>query len=127
MRLLRSSRPEVAIPLARIAFGVGAWARPTAVGRTLGLPVPADHAAILFTRVFAARDVALGAGALVGAPRSRNAAIALGIACDVADAAAGILILREGGPKRAGVLTALAATGGAAVGVLALAAAGRKG
>jgi hypothetical protein len=113
---------ELALPVGRIVLGASVWADPETAGRALGLSIDGDDAAILFARVFAIRDVALGLGTLVSAGEHRRPWVALGIVCDLADAAAGLLILRAGVASRAGALTAVAGSGAAALGWAALAA-----
>ena len=63
----------------RIAIGVGAWATPRLAGR-----------------LFGARDVALAWGALGSSGDARRQWLLLGLACDGADALAGVAGGRAG-------------------------------
>lgn len=123
-RRITGRRLGVALALGRIALGAGVWANPPIAARALGLSLDGDDAATLFARVFAVRDVALGIGALASPTEHRRPWLALGLLCDLADAAAGLLVLRAGTAHQAGALTAITAGSGAALGAAALAAAG---
>jgi hypothetical protein len=73
-------------------------------------------------RLFGARDAALAFGLSASGGSQRSQWLRMGIACDVADAAAGLLAARRGElPKRAAVLVTATALTAAALGIVALA------
>lgn len=112
----------------RAAVGVGTWAAPSASWRLFGLgdlapsgPVAtAAGSAEVMTRLFAARDLVLGAGLRHPSPDVRRAVLQAGIAMDLVDATASVIGVRRGAPARslvgvtAGALL-LAALGAAAL------------
>ena len=115
-----SASPAQMLPQARIAIGTGAWLAPNLSGRMFGLDPAANPQAAFLGRLFGARDIALGVGALAASAESRRLWWQLGIACDVLDAAAGVLAGRNGTlPKAAAALATVTAIG-AAVGGLAV-------
>ena len=92
---------RIALGATRIAVGAAAWVAPAFATRSFGLgPVASNPNGAVVARLFAARDVVLGAAVLV--PRDASAltvALEMGLAADVADIAAAIVSLREGGDK----------------------------
>jgi hypothetical protein len=98
------------IALFRILVGVVSWFTPGLAGRLFGLDVPANPQAPYLARLFGVRDLALGVGALQTSGDAQRHLLQLGMACDVADIAAGLA------GRRAGYLNGLATvmvTGGA--------------
>jgi hypothetical protein len=80
-----------AIGIARMVVGSGAWLAPNLSGRLFGLD-PAGNPQLPYVgRLFGARDVALGAGALRSSRKHKDAWLTAGLACDAADVAAGVL------------------------------------
>jgi hypothetical protein len=107
----------------RVAIGVGAWATPNLAGRLFGLDPANNPQASYVGRLFGARDLALGAGALTSEGEARRRWIQLGMACDLADAAAGYIAGRTGVlPKPAAVMVTGVALLAAGLGAAALAA-----
>jgi hypothetical protein len=105
----------------RIAVGVGAWATPRLAGRLFGLDAKANPQSPYLARLFGARDVALAWGTLSSEGESQRRWLLAGLACDVADAVAGIAAGREGYlPKVASVLVSGTAISAAALGAVAL-------
>lgn len=105
----------------RGAIGAGAWLTPRLSGRLFGLDPDANPQAAYLGRLFGARDVALafGLGSATGAERANW--LRIGIACDLADAAAGVLAGRRGELNtRTTVLVTGTALAAAALGVAAL-------
>ncbi len=105
----------------RGAIGAGAWLAPRLSGRLFGLDPDANPQAAYLGRLFGARDVALafGLGSATGAQRASW--LRIGLACDLADAAAGILAGRRGELNtRTTVLVTGTALGAAALGFAAL-------
>jgi hypothetical protein len=107
--------PVTSIAAMRIAIGASAWAAPNLAGKAFGLDPDGNPQASYLARLFGVRDIALGAGAIQTTGAARKQWLKLGMACDVADAAAAYLATRNGTlPKFAGVLvgtTALVAAG----------------
>jgi hypothetical protein len=99
----------------RLAVGAGAWLTPRVAGRMFGLDAKANPQSPYLARLFGARDVALAWGVIGSGGDARRQWLIAGMACDLADAAAGVAGARGGYlPKVAGALvtgTALAAAG----------------
>jgi hypothetical protein len=99
----------------RMAIGTSAWATPRLAGKAFGLDSDSNPQSPYLARLFGVRDIALGIGALTTTGESRRHWLALGLFCDAADAAAGVLAGRAGYlPKIPTVLvtgTALVAAG----------------
>jgi hypothetical protein len=74
----------------RVAIGVSSWTTPRVAGRLFGLDAQANPQAPYLARLFGVRDVALGWGALSTAGEVQRQWLLAGLACDVADALAGI-------------------------------------
>jgi hypothetical protein len=105
----------------RTAIGVGAWLAPRFSGRLFGLDPDANPQASYLGRLFGVRDVALGVGLSSSSGPDRQQWLRLGVACDLADAAAGVLAGRAGAlPKRATVLVTGTALMAAAMGLAAM-------
>jgi len=60
--------PRIVLPALRIAVGAGALAAPQLIEPVLGLKMRGDAAALFMARLFGARDVLLGVGALTAGP-----------------------------------------------------------
>jgi hypothetical protein len=105
----------------RGAIGTGAWLAPRLSGRLFGLDPAANPQASYLGRLLAARDAALAFGLSTSGGSERAQWLRIGIACDLADAAAGLLAGRRGElPARATVLVTGTALGAAALGIVAL-------
>lgn len=105
----------------RSAIGVAAWLAPRFSGRLFGLDPAANPQAAYLGRLFGVRDVALGFGLSSSRGADRRQWLQAGIACDLADAAAGVLAGRAGElPKRATVLVTATALLVASMGVAAM-------
>lgn len=100
------------LALARIAIGAGFWAAPETALK-LGLLDPKAPQSPYLGRMFGAREIALGAVTLMARPEQRKAVVALGLAVDTLDAAAGALALRSKavGPVAGAVLTGAGISG----------------
>jgi hypothetical protein len=109
----------------RVAIGASAWLTPRLAGRAFGLDARANPQSPYLARLFGIRDVALGVGALTSTGDSRRHWLTLGIACDAADAAAGVFAGRGGYlPKVPTVLVTGVALLAAGMGAAAVAADG---
>jgi len=105
----------------RSAIGVGAWMAPRISGRLFGLDIPANPQAPYLARLFGVRDAALAYGLQSTRGAARAQWLKIGIACDAADALAGVLAGRRGElPAFAAVLVTSTALGAAALGIAAL-------
>jgi hypothetical protein len=80
----------------RMAIGTSAWATPRMAGKAFGLDADANPQSPYLARLFGVRDLALGIGALTTKGDSRRHWLMLGMLCDAADAAAGMLAGRAG-------------------------------
>jgi hypothetical protein len=113
--------PRDALVTTRTAIGVGSWAAPGLAGGLFGLDVAANPQSPYLARLFGVRDLALGVGVAATQGEARKLWLKIGIACDLADAAAGVLAGRgkylDPIPTALVTGTALLATG---LGVLAL-------
>jgi hypothetical protein len=100
-----------AIAAGRVGIGVAAYLVPNLSGRLFGLDPDGNPQASYLGRLFGARDVALGAGVLRSPRKRKEAWVAAGMACDVADVAAGALAGVRGTlpPAAAAMVTGTAA------------------
>jgi hypothetical protein len=119
--------PSTSLPALRLAIGGGAWAAPGVTGKVFGFKnIEQNHEALFMARLFAVRDIALGAGALAAKDDAAKLWWQLGIVCDLADAAAAVLSLKSGGPKVPAILSAVTAVGAAGLGVAVVAGSGKS-
>ena len=93
----------------RIAAGAGAWVTPGTTARVLGISGAAGSPVRFVLRLFGSRDGALGLG-LLGAETAseRDRWLVLGIATDIADAAAAVVAGGRGQLPRGRALVAAA-------------------
>ena len=78
-----------AIAAGRVAIGAGAYLAPNLAGRLFGLDPDGNPQSSYLGRLFGARDVALGAGVIRSPQKQKDAWVAAGMACDVADVGRG--------------------------------------
>jgi hypothetical protein len=105
----------------RGAIGAGSWLTPRLAGRLFGLDPDGNPQAAYLGRLFGVRDAALAYGLASSTGAQRALWLRIGIACDAADAVAGILAGRRGElPKFTTVLVTATAVGAAALGIAAL-------
>jgi hypothetical protein len=99
-----------AIAISRIAVGATAWLTPNLSGRIFGLDPEGNPQLPYVGRLFGARDVVLGAGAIRSPRKQKDAWLTAGMACDFADVAAGALAGARGQlpPAAAALVTATA-------------------
>ena len=74
----------------RIGIGALAWTRPQLAATLFGLPQPDGQARYLW-RLFGVRDLLVGVGTVASTGPRRHVWARVGLACDVADGAAGTL------------------------------------
>jgi hypothetical protein len=105
----------------RAAVGAGAWLAPRLSGRLFGLDMAANPQAPYLGRLFGVRDVALAVGTSSSSGSERAQWLRIGVACDLADAVAGIAAGRRGElPKAATFMVTTTALMAAALGIAAL-------
>lgn len=105
----------------RLAIGAGAWATPRLAGKAFGLDAAANPQSPYLARLFGVRDVALAWGALGSEGDTQRQWLAAGLACDVADALAGIAGGRGGYlPKLTSAVVSATAVSAALLGASAL-------
>ncbi len=105
----------------RAAIGAGAWLAPKLSGRLFGLDVEGNPQAPYLARLFGARDAALAYGVATTSDAQRAQWLRIGIACDLADAAAGVLAGRSGElPAATAILVTATALTATALGITAL-------
>ena len=104
-------KAAAAIAAGRVVVGAAAYLAPNLSGRLFGLDPDNNPQASYIGRLFGARDVALGAGVLRSPKKQKDAWVAAGMACDVADVGAGALAGIRGTlpPSAAAMVTATAA------------------
>ncbi|WP_262402453.1 hypothetical protein [Actinomadura sp. CNU-125] len=110
----RDKVDELMVQLARgrVALGVAAFAAPGLTVRAMGMGRGADAGRDFVTRMFAAREIALGAGYLLSGAEGRKLWARLGLGVDSLDTVTG-LRGRKGVPLWAAV-GALSVSGSAA-------------
>ena len=105
----------------RLAVGVSSWATPRVAGRLFGLDAEANPQAPYLARLFGIRDVALAWGTLSSTGSAQRQWLVAGLACDAADAVAGIVGGRAGYlPQVTSVLVTGTALSAALLGAAAL-------
>ena len=108
-----------AVAISRIVVGASTWLAPNLSGRLFGLDPERNPQASYVGRLFGARDVVLGAGALRAQRKQKEMWLKAGLACDVADTAAGMMAGARGTlPAPAATLVTLTAAAFATVGYL---------
>lgn len=80
----------------RTAVGVGAWVTPRLSGQLFGIDPTRNKQAPYLARLFGVRDVGLAYGSLQAEGQAQELWLMVGLACDAADAAAGIAAGRGG-------------------------------
>jgi hypothetical protein len=107
----------------RMLVGVGALAAPGQVFRGAGLDARRNPQLPVITRMFGARDLVLGSGALATAGGERRRWLQATIAADAADMLAAVVAARAGHlTTRDAFMLGIPATAGVALGIAALAA-----
>lgn len=93
----------------RVALGVSAFLAPALAARTMGGDGRKDPARDLVTRIFASREIALGAGYLLSNEAGRTVWARLGVLVDGLDTVAGLKSRKSGVPLWAsGAFSAIA-------------------
>lgn len=102
----------------RFALGGIAWVAPKLLLKTLGAPNPDDPEARWMARMFAVRDAVLGVGIVCTKGEHRRLWWRVGLACDLADLAGGVIAARH--PTKRRLLLKFAPLIGASLGAAAL-------
>lgn len=111
--------PVQQLAYGRIVIGAVSWLAPAFAGKLFGIS-PVDEAKMP-SRLFGARDVALGVGALTTAGETQAKLVQLGVLCDVLDAGAAVIGKKEGAlSTRSAVMLGAAAVSAVAAGATAL-------
>lgn len=115
------NQAEQALIALRTAIGAGVWVAPRLAGRLFGLDPKGNPQLPYVGRLFGVRDLALAYGVATSTAPQRTLWLRIGVACDLADAAAGLLGRRSGDlPKLATVLVTATAVSAAGLGVAAM-------
>ncbi|HEX8742857.1 MAG TPA: hypothetical protein VF712_06970 [Thermoleophilaceae bacterium] len=117
MSLDRKSAPLALLSALRLVGG-GAFLLPRVGVKQLGLHDDVESAYLM--RLFAARNIAMTLGLVASQNGSRRLWWQAGIACDVLDAGAGLLALREGKPRGSAIVDTSASMLAAGLGVAGL-------
>jgi hypothetical protein len=119
-----ASTPGKLLVAGRFLIGGVSFVAPVAGLRLAGLRPRSNPQAVYMLQLFAVRDAMLGVGLVSSSGDARRTWWKVGIACDLADAAAALIELGAGRVPRNGRTTALLAVSplfGAALGAAALA------
>lgn len=104
--------PVTGISLARILIGLGSFLAPELTAKIFGLSPASNQHLPYMSRLFGAREVAVGALTLVSKGETRRNLTAVGMAIDASDALTGGLELQaKRVPLTAGVMLVGVATG----------------
>lgn|SRR5690348_9646987 len=113
--------PVTGLALGRIAIGIGALASPDLASKVFRLDGANNPQLPYMTRMFASREIALGAATLASKGTARRTMVALGIAVDGADAYAGYEAMRDGSVENnVGIGLVAPAVGAVIAGVIGL-------
>ncbi|GAB2977309.1 DUF4267 domain-containing protein [Nocardioides montaniterrae] len=113
--------PVTGLSLGRIVIGIGAFFAPELTARIFGLSPETNAHLPYMSRMFGAREIAVGAITLTATGEARTRLAMVGVAIDAADATNGLLELKSKRvPVLAGGMLAVVASGAVASGVLAL-------
>jgi hypothetical protein len=97
--------PVVGLALGRIVVGVLAFAQPGIATRLFGLDIESNPQGPYLARLFGSREVAIGTVTLLARGKTRRNLVLAGIGVDAADAATGVLGIREKSvPVRTGAM-----------------------
>lgn len=111
--------PLTGLNVGRVVLGVVALLSPTSAARLLGLDPVAHPQMKYMSRMFGAREVALGALTLASSGQQQRDLVLTGIAVDATDTISGAAAALDGSVgKTRGVVLTLAALGALATGVV---------
>ena len=110
--------PRQALVAVRLGLGGVSWVAPKLLMRALGAGDLDDPVDVWMARMFAVRDAVLGVGVVCTQGEQRRFWLKVGLACDLADLAGGIIAARH--PTKRRVLLKFAPVLGAGLGAFAL-------
>ena len=87
--------PVTGLSLGRIAVGAISFARPGLAAQLFGLDLVNNPQSAYVARLFGSREIALGAATLLARGSTRRNLVLAGIGVDLADAATGVLGIRD--------------------------------
>jgi hypothetical protein len=87
--------PVTGLSLGRIAVGAISLARPDVATKMFGLDVVGNPQGPYLARLFGSREIALGAATLLARGTTRRNLVLAGIGVDLADAATGVMGVRD--------------------------------
>ncbi|WP_205696527.1 hypothetical protein [Conexibacter sp. SYSU D00693] len=112
-------QPLQQLAFGRILIGVLSWVAPSFVAKVFGIGGPTESH--MPSRLFGARDLALGVGTLTTTGETQKQIVRLGVLCDALDVGAAVVGKREGSlPKAPAVALGVIAAGAVAVGASSL-------
>lgn len=114
--------PVFGLSIGRIAVGAVAVANPELAAKTLQLDSVSNPQVPYVLRLFGAREIALGLVTLFARGKAAKGVIAVGVAVDATDAAAGYFGMNDGSiTKKTAMTLMVPAVGAVASGLLGLA------
>lgn len=87
--------PVTGLSLGRIAFGALSLAKPGVAAGMFGLNLENNPQGSVLARAFGSREIVLGAATLMASGTTRRNLALAGIGVDLADAATGVLAIRD--------------------------------
>jgi hypothetical protein len=87
--------PVTGLSLGRIAVGVLSLAKPQVAAGVFGLDVARNPQGPYLTRLFGSREIALGVATLLATGTARRNLVVAGVGVDLADAATGVMGIRD--------------------------------
>lgn len=90
-----AERTVALLGVGRIGAGIVAWISPRLTAQAFGMEADRGQSHYAW-RLFGVRDVVIGLGTLLSSGAQRRAFVTAGLACDVADGAAGAVAMNRG-------------------------------
>jgi hypothetical protein len=90
-----AERTVAVLGAGRIAAGALTWISPRLTAQVFGMEADSGQSHYAW-RLFGIRDVVIGLGTLLSSGAQRRAFVTAGLACDVADGAAGAIAMNRG-------------------------------
>jgi hypothetical protein len=87
--------PVIGLSLGRIAVGALSFARPGVAATMFGIDIQNNPQGAYLARLFGSREVAIGTATLLARGKTRRNLVLAGIGVDLADAATGVLGIRD--------------------------------
>ena len=95
----------IGLSLGRIVVGVISFAQPGLAAKMFGLDIENNPQGPYLARLFGSREIAIGSATLLARGKTRRNLVLAGIGVDAADAATGVLGIREKSvPVRTGAM-----------------------